>query len=562
MITGIVKSLVARGIIDENKALALVDSSQSKRLSIVQAIMLEKFMAASDLATIISQEYGIPYLELDAFDLTQVPKVAIKSEEVSHGLVLPLFKRGGTIFIALADPANLHVLDIIKFQTGSHPEPIIVAEDKLHVLAQNLSSKADLGSLDEMENSFLESLDISSGDDNSFQAPSKDDAPVVRFVNKILIDAINVNASDVHFEPYEKVFRIRFRQDGILREHANSPTNMSSRVATRIKVMSMLDIAERRMPQDGRFKMRLSPTRNIDFRVSTCPTMHGEKVVMRILDPSSSQVGIDALGYEDFQKEIVLRNIKKPQGMVLATGPTGSGKTISLYTALQILNTVECNISTAEDPIEINLPGVNQVNLNSKAGLEFATILRAFLRQDPDIIMVGEIRDLETAEIAIKAAQTGHMVLSTLHTNSAAETLTRLHSMGIPIFNIATSISLVVAQRLARKLCEKCKVVSSVPNEALLEAGFAAEEVTSGSLKIYQATGCSNCHEGYKGRTGIFEVMEITKDIGKIIMAGGSSIDIEDSALKAGMWTLRRAGLEKVKRGILSLEEVNRVTQE
>jgi type IV pilus assembly protein PilB len=552
MITGIVKSLVNRGLLAENKAQALVESSQNKRLSIVQMLLFEKILSPKNLASIISQEYGIPLFDLDAFDNNQLPKVVIKSEEISHGAVLPLFKRGNMLFVAISDPANLHVLDIIKFQTGSHPEPIIVADDKLHILAQALSTKEELGSLEEIDNNFLDSLDISIGDNDSLQAsPSKDDAPIVRFVNKMLVDAINVNASDIHFEPYEKFFRIRLRQDGILREHSNPPVNMGSRITTRIKVMSMLDIAERRIPQDGRFKMRLNANRSIDFRVSSCPTMHGEKVVMRLLDPTSAQIGIDALGYEDFQKEIVLRNIYRPQGMVLATGPTGSGKTVSLYTALQILNTIELNISTAEDPIEINLPGINQVNINPKAGLEFSTILRSFLRQDPDIIMVGEIRDLETAEVAIKAAQTGHMVLSTLHTNSAAETITRLISMGIPAFNIATSISLVVAQRLGRKLCEKCKQVSDIPENALLAAGFTPAEITASEFKVYHAIGCNLCHEGYKGRTGIFEVMEITRELAKIIMDGGSALDIEEHAFKSGVWSLRQAGLAKVKRGIL-----------
>ena len=411
----------------------------------------------------------------------------------------------------------------------------------------------------------LENLDVSGGDDDMEGAGvSRDDiedAPIVRFVNKLLLDAIRRGASDIHFEPYEKMYRIRLRMDGILKEVAQPPVQLAMKLSARLKVMSRLDIAERRVPQDGRIKMKLSKTRAIDFRVSTCPTLFGEKIVCRILDPSQAMLGIDSLGYEPFQREIYLKNLAKPQGMILVTGPTGSGKTVSLYTGLNILNREDTNISTAEDPAEINLPGVNQVNVNNKVGLTFAAALRAFLRQDPDVVMVGEIRDLETAEIAIKAAQTGHLVMSTLHTNDAPQTLTRLVDMGVKPYAIATSVSLIIAQRLARRLCSQCKVVVDVPAEALLKEGFLEADVRAG-IKIMGAKGCSACTDGYKGRVGIYQVMPVTEALGRIIMEGGNAIDIADQAAKEGVWDLRRAGLEKVKQGMTSIEEVNSVTIE
>jgi type IV pilus assembly protein PilB len=388
-----------------------------------------------------------------------------------------------------------------------------------------------------------------------------EDAPIVRFVNKVMLDAIRKGASDIHFEPYEKVFRVRLRMDGVLREVAQPPVQLAGKISARLKVMSRLDIAERRVPQDGRIKMRLSKTRAIDFRVSTCPTLFGEKIVLRILDPSSAMLGIEALGYEPFQKDIYLRYLAKPQGMILVTGPTGSGKTVSLYTGLNILNKEDTNISTAEDPAEINLPGVNQVNVNNKVGLTFAAALRAFLRQDPDVVMVGEVRDLETAEIAIKAAQTGHLVMSTLHTNDAPQTLTRLIDMGVKPYAIATSVSLIIAQRLARRLCSSCKQLVDVPAEALRKEGFSEADISAG-IKIYVAKGCSNCADGYKGRLGIYQVMPVTETIGRLIMAGGNAIDISDEAAKQGVWDLRRSGLEKVKAGLTSLDEINSITIE
>jgi type IV pilus assembly protein PilB len=411
----------------------------------------------------------------------------------------------------------------------------------------------------------LENLDVSGGDDDMEGAGvSRDDiedAPIVRFVNKLLLDAIRRGASDIHFEPYEKMYRIRLRMDGVLKEVAQPPVQLAMKLSARLKVMSRLDIAERRVPQDGRIKMKLSKTRAIDFRVSTCPTLFGEKIVCRILDPSQAMLGIDSLGYEPFQREIYLKNLAKPQGMILVTGPTGSGKTVSLYTGLNILNREDTNISTAEDPAEINLPGVNQVNVNNKVGLTFAAALRAFLRQDPDVVMVGEIRDLETAEIAIKAAQTGHLVMSTLHTNDAPQTLTRLVDMGVKPYAIATSVSLIIAQRLARRLCSQCKAIMDIPAEALLKEGFQESDVRAG-LKIYSAKGCSACTDGYKGRVGIYQVMPVTEALGRIIMEGGNAIDISDQAAKEGVWDLRRAGLEKVKQGMTSIEEVNSVTIE
>ena len=418
--------------------------------------------------------------------------------------------------------------------------------------------------LSDEEGVDLESLEVSGGDDESGGEVGRDDvedAPIVRFVNKVLLDAIRRGASDIHFEPYEKTFRVRLRMDGVLREVAQPPVQLTGKIAARLKVMSRLDIAERRVPQDGRIKMRLSKTRAIDFRVSSCPTLYGEKIVLRILDPSQAMLGIDALGYEGFQKDLYMKHLAKPQGMILVTGPTGSGKTVSLYTGLNILNKEDTNISTAEDPAEINLPGVNQVNVNNKVGLTFAAALRAFLRQDPDVIMVGEIRDLETAEIAIKAAQTGHLVLSTLHTNDAPQTLTRMVDMGVKPYAIATSVSLVIAQRLARRLCQQCKQPLDVPAEALKKEGFQDADIVNG-IRIYGPKGCSSCTDGYKGRVGIYQVMEVNDGISHIIMAGGNAMDIADQAIKDGVWDLRRAGLEKVRNGLTSLEEINSVTIE
>ncbi|MGH8135552.1 MAG: type IV-A pilus assembly ATPase PilB, partial [Steroidobacteraceae bacterium] len=481
--------------------------------------------------------------------------------------ILPLVKRGKRLYVAVSDPTNLHAVDEIKFQTGLAIEAVIVEDDKLQRAVQKAIEQVDtsMPSLGGEEDFDLENLDVSAAEDQADADTGRDDiedAPIVRFVNKIMLDAIRKNASDIHFEPYEKYYRIRLRVDGVLREVAQPPVQLATKLAARLKVMSRLDIAERRVPQDGRIKMRLSKNRSIDFRVSSCPTLFGEKIVLRILDASTAMMGIDALGYEPFQKELYMRTLARPQGMILVTGPTGSGKTVSLYTGLSILNVEDTNISTAEDPAEIVLPGVNQVNVNPKVGLTFASALRAFLRQDPDVIMVGEVRDLETAEIAIKAAQTGHLVLSTLHTNDAPQTLTRMVDMGVKPYAIATSVSLIIAQRLARRLCPNCKAPLTLPAEALLKEGFSADQVQRGDFKVHKAVGCSQCTDGYKGRVGLYEVLPVTEAIGRIILEGGSAPHIRDQARKEGVWDLRTAGLKKVMDGLTSLEEVNRVTVE
>jgi len=515
-----------------------------------------------------STEFGVPLYDLDSHNVDLDTVKLVQDKLLQKHRCLPLYRRGKRLFLGVADPTNLHAIDEIKFATGLGIEAIVVEDDKLQKLIDKAVEQAEaaMPSLADDETGFdLENLDVSGGEDDMEGAGvSRDDiedAPIVRFVNKLLLDAIRRGASDIHFEPYEKMYRIRLRMDGILKEVAQPPVQLAMKLSARIKVMSRLDIAERRVPQDGRIKMKLSKTRAIDFRVSTCPTLFGEKIVCRILDPSQAMLGIDSLGYEPFQREIYLKNLAKPQGMILVTGPTGSGKTVSLYTGLNILNREDTNISTAEDPAEINLPGVNQVNVNNKVGLTFAAALRAFLRQDPDVVMVGEIRDLETAEIAIKAAQTGHLVMSTLHTNDAPQTLTRLVDMGVKPYAIATSVSLIIAQRLARRLCSQCKAIVDIPAEALLKEGFSEADVRAG-LKIYGPKGCSNCTDGYKGRCGIYQVMPVTEALGRIIMEGGNAIDIADQAAKEGVWDLRRSGLEKVKAGVTSIEEVNSVTIE
>ena len=538
--------------------------AKEKRLSLVTHLVSSKVATARDIAISASNEFGVPLLDMDAIvpDLEVFRLVSDKLLQKHR--VMPLMKRGKRLFLAVSDPTNLHALDEIRFQTSMSIEFVVVEDDKLQKAVDKAVDQAESVmpkfSDDDID---LENLEVSGGDEEAEAAAlgrdDVEDAPIVRFVNKILLDAIKKGASDIHFEPYEKIFRIRTRLDGVLKEVALPPVQLAVKIVARLKVMARLDIAERRVPQDGRIKMRLSKNRAIDFRVSTCPTLFGEKVVTRILDPSSAMLGIDALGYEPAQLETYLKFLAKPQGMILVTGPTGSGKTVSLYTGLNILNTEDCNISTAEDPAEINLVGINQVNVNPKVGLTFAAALRAFLRQDPDVIMVGEIRDLETAEIAIKAAQTGHLVLSTLHTNDAPQTLTRLIDMGVKPYAIATSVSLIIAQRLARKLCSNCKQPIDIPPEALRKEGFEEEDINSG-IKVFRAVGCSQCTDGYKGRMGIYQVMPVTETIGRIIMEGGGAMNISDQATKDGIWNLRRAGLEKVRAGLTSLEEVNSVT--
>ena len=562
---GLPEKLVQDGLLDEAAMADAQRGAKEARQNLVTYLVGKSIVDAREIAITAAAMFGVPLLDLDAIQV-DLDTVKLVSEKLLHKhRIMPLMKRGRRLFVAISDPTNLHGIDEIRFSTSMNVEPVVVEEDKLQKVLGKAMEQVDTSMPAMAEDDFdLENLEVTGGEDEVDAAASRDDvedAPIVRFVNKVMLDAIKKGASDIHFEPYEKTYRVRQRVDGVLKEVAVPPVQLAMKISARIKVMARLDIAERRIPQDGRIKMRLSKNRSIDFRVSTCPTLFGEKTVMRILDPSSAALGIDALGYEGFQKEIYLKALKRPQGMILVTGPTGSGKTVSLYTGLHILNVEDTNISTAEDPAEIILPGVNQVNVNPKVGLTFASALRAFLRQDPDVVMVGEIRDLETAEIAIKAAQTGHLVLSTLHTNDAPQTLTRLIDMGVKPYAIATSVSLIIAQRLARRLCGSCKVPLDVPNEALLKEGFRPEDVAAG-IKLHGPKGCGSCTDGYKGRVGIYQVMPVTETIGRIIMEGGNAISISDQARKEQVWDLRTSGLNKVKDGLTSLEEVNSVTIE
>ncbi|MFQ5643311.1 MAG: type IV-A pilus assembly ATPase PilB [Thiogranum sp.] len=562
-LSGLAKRLVMDGLLAEELAAESQQKALKSHEPFVTYLVENKVLAASDIANAACHEFGVPLFDLAAMELENAPISLVDEKLIRQHHTLPLFKRGNRLFVAVSDPTNLQALDEIKFHTGISTETILVEEDKLARAIDVALDSADTSMTDLLDED-LDNLDITSGEDDENRDdsmdPDIDDTPVVRFVNKVLLDAINKGASDIHIEPYEKSFRIRFRQDGVLMEVAAPPLTMATRLISRIKVMSKMDIAERRKPQDGRIKMAISRKRAIDFRVNTCPTLFGEKVVLRILDPTSAQLGIDALGYEEDQKQLYLDNLHKPYGMILVTGPTGSGKTVSLYTGLNILNTADRNISTCEDPVEINLSGINQCHMNPKAGLTFASALRAFLRQDPDIIMVGEIRDLETAEIAIKAAQTGHMVMSTLHTNDAPQTLTRLANMGVPPYNIASSVNLIIAQRLARRLCNNCKKQVDIPKEALLEEGFREDEIDN--IKLYSPVGCDQCADGYKGRVGIYQVMPVSEAMGRIIMENGNAMQLADQAGKEGIADLRESGLKKVRDGITSLEEINRVTKD
>ena len=564
---GLPQRLVQDGVVDESGMHAALQAAAEKKTSFVTQLIAGGAVKSRDIAITAAAEYGVPLFDLDALSIDLEAVRMVSDKLLAKHRVLPLFKRGKRLFLGVADPTNLHAIDEIKFQTSLAVEAIVVEDDKLQKKLDKAIEQFDtqMPSLGDDEAVDLESLEVSGGDGDELGGEvtrdDVEDAPIVRFVNKVLLDAIRRGASDVHFEPYEKMFRVRLRMDGVLKEVAQPPVQLTGKIAARLKVMARLDIAERRVPQDGRIKMRLSKTRAIDFRVSSCPTLYGEKIVLRILDPSQAMLGIEALGYEPFQKDLYLKHLAKPQGMILVTGPTGSGKTVSLYTGLNILNREDLNISTAEDPAEINLPGVNQVNVNNKVGLTFASALRAFLRQDPDIVMVGEVRDLETAEIAIKAAQTGHLVLSTLHTNDAPQTLTRLVDMGVKPYAIATSVSLIIAQRLARRLCSQCKVLLEVPAEALRKEGFQESDIATG-IKIYGPKGCGSCTDGYKGRVGLYQVMEVSEEIGRIIMTGGNALDITKQSAKEGVWDLRRSGLEKVRAGMTSLEEINSVTIE
>ena len=552
------------GIIAEDAVLEAQENAKKERVPLVAFLVANELADSRAIAVAASHEFGVPLLDLDSIDIDLECIRVVDQKLLNKHRVLPLVRRGQRLFLGISDPTNLQAIDDIKFQTSLRVDPIVVEQASLEERISKALEAVDTSMSSLEDDDFdLENLDVTGEDEDTDDVTRDDieDAPVVRFVNKVLLDAIKRGASDIHFEPYEKIFRVRTRLDGVLSEVATPPVALANKVCARIKVMSRMDIAERRVPQDGRIKMRLSKNRAIDFRVNTCPTLFGEKIVLRILDPSSAKLGIDALGYQDDQKSMYMKHLAKPYGMILVTGPTGSGKTVSLYTGLNILNTEDRNISTAEDPAEINLPGINQVNVNPKVGLTFASSLKAFLRQDPDVIMVGEIRDLETAEIAIKAAQTGHLVLSTLHTNDAPRTLTRLVDMGVKPYAIATSVSLIIAQRLARRICDNCKEVRDVPKEALMKEGFTEDDIKQG-LEIFGPVGCKSCNGGYKGRIGIFQVLEVTEEIGRIIMEGGNAIQIADAATREGVVDLRRAGLNKVKEGITSLEEVNRVTIE
>ena len=563
-ISGLARALAQHGLMTEYDAEALQTQSQQAGVSFVEQVLISKRLNAQQLALFGSRAFGVPLLDLNGFDLDLIQKEFFDPRMSASRRVLPLHKRGNRLFVATSDPANLQALEEVRFKTNLIVEPVIVEDDKLGLAIHKLveASGANIkdmaAGLDDIDVSVVEGAPGSNEEDNS----DVEDAPVVKYIQKILLDAISVGASDIHFEPYEKFYRIRYRVDGILSEIAQPPLAIKDKTASRIKVISKLDISEKRVPQDGRMKLILSKNKSIDFRVSTLPTLFGEKIVMRILDSSGVKLGIEALGYEADQQQLLLNAIARPYGMILVTGPTGSGKTVSLYTCLNILNQPGINISTAEDPAEIQLPGVNQVNVNEKAGLTFALALRAFLRQDPDIVMVGEIRDLETADIAIKAAQTGHLVLSTLHTNDAPSTLIRLANMGVAGFNIASSVILITAQRLARKLCPSCKKPEDIPPEALLSAGFKEEDI-DGTWQPYGPIGCDNCKgSGYKGRLGIYEVMPISDEMRQLIMRNGTSLDIAELAQREGVRNLRQSGLLKVKSGVTSLEEIEAVTNE
>jgi type IV pilus assembly protein PilB len=563
---GIARRLVADGAITPEVARKAMEASSKAKQSIGTYLVDNGLCDPKVVAMATSSEFGIPIFEALALDLTQAPLKLVDSRLIEKHRALPLFKRGNRLFVGLSDPSNEKVLSEIKFQANLAVEPVLINDDQLSraievALAQTSTTIEGLEDTEGLENLELGDLedDDEGGPPGSGVDVSSDDTPVVKYINKVLIDAIKRGASDIHFEPYETNYRVRLRIDGVLRAIPAPPIKWAGRIAARIKVMSSLDIAERRVPQDGRIKLNLSKGKSMDFRVSTCPTLFGEKAVLRILDGSAAKLGIDKLGYEDEQKQLFMDAIDKPYGMVLVTGPTGSGKTVSLYTALNILNTEGRNISTAEDPVEIRVAGINQVQQNNRAGMTFAAALRSFLRQDPDVIMVGEIRDLETAEIAVKAAQTGHMVLSTLHTNDAPQTISRLMNMGIAPFNIISSVTLVIAQRLARRLHD-CKRPVTIPAPALLAEGYTEEDIKS--MTLYEAVGCSSCTEGYKGRVGIYQVMPVNEEIAKIILAGGNSLQIAAEARRQGINDLRRSALIKAKNGMTSLAEINRVTKD
>ncbi|MAO14547.1 type IV-A pilus assembly ATPase PilB [Marinobacter sp.] len=561
-LTGLARRFVDDGLLDEDTAKDAFLQASQNRIPLITYLTQNHLADSSKLAFSAAMEFGVSVLDLDSFLPEVMPEKVVDEKLVRKHNALPLYKRGNRLFIAVSDPTNIQALDEIKFNTGLSTDAILVDDAKLRAAIDKYLESQDttMGDLDDADLEGVETEGGDQDDDGAVSATEVDDAPIVKYVNKMLLDAIRGGASDIHFEPYEKVYRVRYRTDGILKEISRPSIKLAPKISARVKIMAQLDISERRIPQDGRIKMKLSKTKAIDFRVNTLPTLWGEKIVLRILDPSQAKLGIDVLGYEEDQKQLYMDALAQPQGMILVTGPTGSGKTVSLYTGLNILNTPGINISTAEDPAEINLEGINQVNVNTKVGLGFAEALRAFLRQDPDVIMVGEIRDLETANIAIKAAQTGHLVLSTLHTNSAAETLTRMMNMGVPAFNIATSVSLIIAQRLGRRLCS-CKQPADVPKDVLLKEGFTQEQIDTG-FTLYRPKGCDKCSSGYKGRVGIYEVVKITEELASMIMEEASSIKIAKQAQAEGFRNLRQSALLKVMEGVTSLEEANRVTKD
>lgn len=563
-LTGMARRLVTEGVVPEADVRKAVQDAAEKRVSLSSWLVDHNLVDSAKLSQVASSEFGMPLMDITAMSPVNMPLDLVTEALITKHQALPLFKRGKRLFVGIADPMQSHALDEIKFHSNHMVEPVLVERSQLRRIIDSALS-AMSANVPGFDDSSLEELTMEGGDGDAdvttgIDANANDDAPVVKFVNKILVDAIKRGASDIHFEPFETVYRVRLRMDGILRIVATAPIKLGNRFASRLKVMSGLDIAERRVPQDGRIKLNLTKTRAIDFRVSTLPTLFGEKIVLRILDGSSAKLGIDKLGYEEDQKKLYLDAIDKPYGMVLVTGPTGSGKTVSLYTALNILNVEGRNISTVEDPVEIRVEGINQVQQNTKRGMTFAAALRSFLRQDPDVIMVGEIRDLETAEIAIKAAQTGHMVLSTLHTNDAPQTIARLMNMGIAPYNITSSVTLIIAQRLARRLHD-CRRPVQLPAAALLAEGFTQDEVDAG-ITIYEPVGCDGCNEGYKGRLGIYQVMPMLEDIQQIILEGGNALQIAAVAKKAGVNDLRASALLKVRNGITSLAEINRVTKD
>ncbi|MFE8072073.1 type IV-A pilus assembly ATPase PilB [Marinobacteraceae bacterium S3BR75-40.1] len=565
VLTGLARRFVEDGVLDESTAKEAFLQANKNKIPLVTYLVQNDLAPGKALAYSAGMEFGVPVLDLDSYLPEMIPEGLVDEKLIRKHNALPIYKRGNRLFVAMSDPTNIQALDELKFHTGLSTDGVLVEESKLASAINRYLESQDMSMSGEgMDDADLEDVDVEGGEEEDEQAVSvneADDAPIVKYVNKMLLDAIRGGASDIHFEPYEKTYRVRFRTDGILQEKSKPNVKLGSKIAARLKIMSQLDISERRVPQDGRIKMKLSKTKAIDFRVNTLPTLWGEKIVLRILDPSSAQMGIEQLGYEEEQKQMYMDALKQPQGMILVTGPTGSGKTVSLYTGLNILNTPEINISTAEDPAEINLEGINQVNVNNKVGLTFAEALRSFLRQDPDVVMVGEIRDLETANIAIKAAQTGHLVLSTLHTNSAPETLTRLMNMGVPAFNIATSVSLIIAQRLGRRLCKACKEPIEVPSETLKKEGFTDEQIETG-FTLYSPKGCDKCNGGYKGRVGIYEVVKVTPEMSSMIMEEATSIQIAKQAQQEGFKNLRQSALLKVMEGVTSLEEANRVTKD